>query len=82
MMVITYLSFVFLGLLAAGVQYAAIKSRREPVVGNNPHFIQFQRKYFIAYLPALLADWLQNPYLYKLYTHYGFEEAQIAVLYC
>ena len=80
-MLISYLSFVVLGVIAGLVQYAAIKARREPVVGNNPHFVQFQRLYFLAYLPALLADWLQNPYLYKLYSHYGFEEAQIAVLY-
>lgn len=47
----------------------------------NPNFVQFQKTYFSAYLPALFADWLQGPYEYKLYSYYGFEEDQIAVLY-
>ncbi|ELT95975.1 hypothetical protein CAPTEDRAFT_167222 [Capitella teleta] len=81
MMVITYAAFCALGLLCIGLQYWAIKTRREPPVGNNPLFLKFQRSYFLAYFPALLADWLQGPYLYKLYSHYGFEEQQIAVLY-
>lgn len=81
MIVITYVAFGILGVLCISLQYAAIKSRKEPAVGNNPTFLQFQRGYFAAYFPAILADWLQGPYLYKLYNHYGFQEDQIAVLY-
>ena len=44
-------------------------------------FKTFQWGYFAAYFPALMADWLQGPYLYKLYSYYGFQEDQIAVLY-
>lgn len=33
------------------------------------------------YYLAVMADWLQGPYLYKLYSHYGFLEPQIAFLY-
>ncbi|NWX19606.1 MFSD5 protein, partial [Aegotheles bennettii] len=46
-----------------------------------PAFRRFQSSYCRAYLPALAADWLQGPFLYKLYLTYGFLEAQIAVLY-
>ncbi|NXH11357.1 MFSD5 protein, partial [Bucco capensis] len=46
-----------------------------------PAFRRFQRGYYRVYLPALAADWLQGPYLYKLYQHYHFLEAQIAILY-
>ncbi|NXL68522.1 MFSD5 protein, partial [Chordeiles acutipennis] len=46
-----------------------------------PLFRRFQRRYYLVYLPALAADWLQGPYLYKLYRHYGFLEDQIVVLY-
>ena len=35
----------------------------------------------MVYLPAVYADWLQIPYLYKIYDSYGFLESQIAVLY-
>ncbi len=81
MMLITYTSFAVLGLLCAGLQFLAKRTLKEPSVGNNPTFLQFQRKYFSAYFFALLADWLQGPYLYRLYSHYGFQEDQIAVLY-
>lgn len=81
MMVITYVSFALLGILCVALQLWVIKARKEPSVGNNPTFLQFQRGYFAAYFCALLADWLQGPYLYRLYSHYGFQEDQIAVLY-
>ncbi|NXG53128.1 MFSD5 protein, partial [Psilopogon haemacephalus] len=46
-----------------------------------PAFRRFQRRYYSVYLPALAADWLQGPFLYKLYQHYRFLEGQIAILY-
>ncbi|NXT24260.1 MFSD5 protein, partial [Syrrhaptes paradoxus] len=46
-----------------------------------PAFRRFQRCFYRVYLPALAADWLQGPYLYRLYRHYRFLEGQIAVLY-
>jgi len=49
--------------------------------GTNPVFQKFQRIYFVVYLPAVYADWLQIPYLYKIYSSYGFLESQIAILY-
>lgn len=30
---------------------------------------------------ALFSDWLQGPYVYKLYSYYGFASSQIAILY-
>jgi hypothetical protein len=30
---------------------------------------------------ASLADWLQGPYLYRLYEEYGYLQEQIAALY-
>ncbi|XP_030229473.1 molybdate-anion transporter [Gadus morhua] len=47
----------------------------------NPAFRKFQTLFLRAYLLALWADWLQGPYLYKLYRHYSFLESQIAILY-
>ncbi|KAJ8265678.1 hypothetical protein COCON_G00147770 [Conger conger] len=47
----------------------------------NPAFRSFQTLFLRGYLPALCADWLQGPYLYKLYRHYNFLESQIAILY-
>lgn len=43
--------------------------------------LQFQKIYFIAFYPALFADWLNAPYVYKLFSHYGFLEDQITIIY-
>eukprot|EP00055_Hartaetosiga_balthica_P010147 m.42431 g.42431 ORF g.42431 m.42431 type:complete len:240 (+) comp7057_c0_seq4:83-802(+) len=48
---------------------------------SNVDFKRFQYVYLGGYLLAFLADWLQGPYLYRLYEHYGFLPEQIAVLY-
>ena len=80
-MYIVYASFVILGALSLILQFLAQKNNDDDTINNNPQFLKFQRGYFLAYLLAMFADWLQGPYLYKLYTYYGFQEEQIAVLY-
>ncbi|XP_041366687.1 molybdate-anion transporter-like [Gigantopelta aegis] len=80
-MIITYILFSALAVLCLILQYWAQRTRKDASVGNNPQFIKFQRGYFAVYLVAMFADWLQGPYLYKLYSYYGFQEEQIAVLY-
>ena len=42
---------------------------------------RLQRQFFSVYLLALFSDWLKGAYVYALYSSYGFEESQIAVLY-
>lgn len=44
-------------------------------------FSAFQTNYLIVYLLAVTADWLQGPYIYALYSHYGFQKADIGRLY-
>lgn len=44
-------------------------------------FKQFQRGWLVVYLLAMMADWLQGPYVYALYDSYGFEKEQIAHLF-
>jgi Na+/melibiose symporter-like transporter len=39
------------------------------------------RKYMIVYLLATASDWLQGPYVYALYSDYGYSQHQIAVLF-
>ncbi|KAI7866712.1 molybdate-anion transporter MOT2, partial [Spinellus fusiger] len=40
-----------------------------------------QQKYLAVYLMVMGADWLQGPYLYKLYRSYGLDLTQIALLF-
>ncbi|KAI7905780.1 uncharacterized protein BX663DRAFT_500890 [Cokeromyces recurvatus] len=44
-------------------------------------FKSFQRQYLVVYLTVMGSDWLQGPYLYKLYDSYGLKLTQIAMLF-
>lgn len=48
---------------------------------KDEHFHGFQRTYLLVYLPAMMADWLQGPYVYALYQSYGFSQGDNAVLF-
>lgn len=39
------------------------------------------QKYLFVYLLATLSDWLQGPYVYALYSEYGFAQHEIAQLF-
>ncbi|KAI7878640.1 DUF791-domain-containing protein [Lichtheimia hyalospora FSU 10163] len=50
--------------------------------GNEERRLKsLQYKYLSVYVIIQGADWLQGPYLYKLYQSYGFELVQIAFLF-
>lgn len=48
---------------------------------TTPDFQRFQRLYLTVYLVMMAADWLQGPYVYALYSHYGFSIGEIAMLF-
>lgn len=39
------------------------------------------QKYLFVYLMATFSDWLQGPYVYALYSDYGFSQHEIAQLF-
>ena len=39
------------------------------------------KKYLLVYLLGTMSDWLQGPYVYALYSDYGYEQHDIAVLF-
>jgi len=48
---------------------------------TSPEFKRFQKSYLMGYLFAMAGDWLQGPYVYALYSSYGYEKAEIATLF-
>lgn len=80
MLVTAYLALAALALLCAALELAARRAS-PPRPPPNPAFGSFQARFLRGYLLALWSDWLQGPYLYKLYRHYNFLESQIAILY-
>lgn len=60
---------------------ATLKSKIGLLGANDGPFTSFQTNYLIVYLLAVSADWLQGPYVYALYSHYGFSKNVIGRLY-
>jgi len=81
MELLIYGSFLLLSILAYVTRQVASKGEDRKVNISNINFKSFQRSFYLVYFAALLGDWLQGPYVYKLYAYYGFKESQIAVLY-
>ena len=48
---------------------------------TNPQFVAFQKSYLLFASLVTFADWLNAPYLYKLYSSYGFLEEQVVIIY-
>jgi hypothetical protein len=61
-------------ILASKAEIVVESTNREP-------FNKLQRQFFIVYFVAAFSDWLQGPYIYQLYSNYGYTEPQIALLY-
>jgi len=81
MELLIYAAFLVLAVLAYVSRQVASKGEERKVNVSNINFKSFQRSFYLVYFSALLGDWLQGPYVYKLYAYYGFKESQIAVLY-
>lgn len=81
MEIIVFGSFFVLSLAAFVLNHLANRTEQQRQSVSNVNFIKFQRSFFIVYFLALLGDWLQGPYVYKLYNYYGYQESQIATLY-
>ncbi|KAL1929968.1 hypothetical protein VTP01DRAFT_1122 [Rhizomucor pusillus] len=48
---------------------------------QQSRFQALQHTYLVVYLLVMGADWLQGPYLYKLYQSYGLDLVRIALLF-
>jgi len=81
MELLIYGTFALLSLVAYAARRVANKGEEKKISISNINFKSFQKSFFLVYFLALLGDWLQGPYVYKLYAFYGFKESQIAILY-
>lgn len=63
---------------------AALAKRQYGAMRNVPttaEFERFQKVFLLVYVLATSPDWLQGPYLYKLYAFYGFSKGEIGFLF-
>eukprot|EP00873_Tetraselmis_striata_P000151 jgi/Tetstr1/420415/TSEL_011530.t1 len=47
----------------------------------QPEFRRFRANYILVYSLMMAGDWLQGPYVYALYQHYGFSRGDIGRLF-
>ncbi|GBG31436.1 Molybdate-anion transporter [Hondaea fermentalgiana] len=76
---------VYVGLLALQLVGCAalIKKQRDSLalVPTTPEFARLQKSFLATMLFASCADWIQGPYLYKLYSFIGFGKGEIGYLF-
>ena len=69
---------IALGLACALFVHYTEHARRET---TTPAFKAFRRTFLTVYLLATAADWLNGPFIYKLYASYGFSKGDIGKLF-
>ena len=79
MLAYAYLSLAVFSVISV-VAYLKLRISHDQST-QNPTFLAFQRRYIPIYLLVVLGDWLQGPYLYRLYHSYGYIERQVVVIY-
>jgi len=75
---------LFLVVLSGLGLTATLLFNRTKKSASSPKSLQFERlqnQYLTVYYLATFSDWLQGPYVYKLYSDYGYKEEDIAFLY-
>lgn len=48
---------------------------------KSPEFRGFQNNFILVFLIMMCADWMQGPYVYELYSSYGFDKTTIGYLF-
>ncbi|CAI7750813.1 unnamed protein product [Closterium sp. NIES-54] len=48
---------------------------------TTPAFESFKNNYLLVYCLMMAGDWLQGPYVYALYQHYGYDKGDIGRLF-
>lgn len=68
-------------LLAAVLEYGNRIGNDNKHTGASSEFLSFRNNYLVVYSLMMAGDWLQGPYVYALYQHYGFERGDIGRLF-
>lgn len=72
---------VSFGLAAVVAKLQAGQWERGQSSDQSPQLRAFETLYYLVFVLANASDWLQGPYVYALYEHYGHDKDAIAILY-
>ncbi|KAG7026436.1 Molybdate-anion transporter [Cucurbita argyrosperma subsp. argyrosperma] len=73
-----YLVFGALGFIVAAIELS--KTNRDRINATTA-FNSFKNNYLLVYSLMMAGDWLQGPYVYYLYSQYGFGKGEIGQLF-
>lgn len=78
MEVFYYMVFGGLGLIVAALELSKNNKDR---ISTSQAFTSFKNNYLLVYSLMMAGDWLQGPYVYYLYTTYGYGKGDIGQLF-
>ncbi|KAK9060848.1 hypothetical protein SSX86_018028 [Deinandra increscens subsp. villosa] len=78
MEVFYYMVFGGLGLIVAALELS--KNNKDRITTSQA-FTSFKNNYLLVYSLMMAGDWLQGPYVYYLYTTYGYGKGDIGQLF-
>jgi MFS family permease len=73
--------FIVFGGLAAVVATLELSKSSKDRVNTTSAFNSFKNNYLLVYSLMMAGDWLQGPYVYFLYSQYGFDKGDIGRLF-
>ncbi|KAL6132226.1 hypothetical protein ACLB2K_070597 [Fragaria x ananassa] len=73
--------YLVFGALAVVVAGAELSKSNKDRVNTSAGFNSFKNNYLVVYSLMMAGDWLQGPYVYYLYTTYGFGKGDIGHLF-
>ncbi|CAD6213287.1 unnamed protein product [Miscanthus lutarioriparius] len=73
--------YLVFGALAAIVAALELGKSGKDRVATSPAFNSFKNNYILVYSLMMSGDWLQGPYVYYLYSQYGFDKGDIGCLF-
>ncbi|XP_056851560.1 uncharacterized protein LOC130500645, partial [Raphanus sativus] len=78
MEVFYYVVFGVLGMVVAALELSKNNKDR---INTSSAFTSFKNNYLVVYSLMMAGDWLQGPYVYYLYSTYGFSKGDIGQLF-
>ncbi|CAA6668195.1 unnamed protein product [Spirodela intermedia] len=73
--------YLLFGVLALVVTWLEVSKMGKDRITTSTAFGSFKNNYLVVYSLMMAGDWLQGPYVYYLYSQYGFDKGDIGRLF-
>uniref|UniRef100_A0A0D6QVX8 Molybdate-anion transporter n=1 Tax=Araucaria cunninghamii TaxID=56994 RepID=A0A0D6QVX8_ARACU len=73
--------YVVFGIMTVVVAVMELSKGTKDRISTSAGFNSFKNNYLVVYSLMMAGDWLQGPYVYFLYTTYGFNKGEIGRLF-